>query len=69
VLSLDVSRSRTAPGALPAIRPTDKTLTVYSKDVALARLEGRVLTAAVTFRADERGGRLWLARLDDPQAP
>ena len=43
--------------------------TAFGSAINYQRLEGRAMTAAVSFRGDERGGRLWLVRLDDPKTP
>ncbi len=61
--------SMKATGDLPsAIRATDKTVRVYTKDVELTRLKDTTITATITLRGDERSGRLWLVRIEDPKA-
>lgn len=69
VLTLSVLSTKTSGNLLPAIRATEKVVRVYSKDVELTRLRETTITAAITFRGDERSGRLWLVRIEDPKEP
>jgi hypothetical protein len=68
-LTLDVLSVKAAGDVLPAIKATDKTVRVYTKNVDLVRLKGATITAAITLRGDERRGLLWLVRLDDSKVP
>jgi hypothetical protein len=68
-LTLEVLSVKPGGDLLPAIRATDKTVRVYTKNVDLIRLKGTTITAAITLRGDERRGLLWLVRLDDPKEP
>jgi hypothetical protein len=62
--------SVSATGDLPpAVRAAGETVRAYSKDTELTRLKGTTVTAVLTLRGDERGGRLWLVRLESPGGP
>jgi hypothetical protein len=66
-LALDVLSMKAAGGVLPALRDTEKTVRVYTKNVDLIVLKDQTITAAITRRGDERRGLLWLVRVDDPK--
>jgi len=69
VLTLDVLSTAASGDLPPAIRTAGETVRAYAKDPGLVRLKGTTITAVLTLRGDEHGGRLWLVRLVFPGTP
>ncbi len=69
VLTLDVLSTATSGDLPPAVRAAGETVRAYARDPGLVRLKGTTITAALTLRGDEHGGRLWLVRLVSPGTP
>ena len=69
VLTLRVLSTATTGDLPPAVRAAGETVRAYAKDPGFVHLKGTTITAALTLRGDEHGGRLWLVRLVFPGTP